>query len=268
MAFTSCSIASRFLPPRKHSAIPFQLTKCTTLAFPTVLTPRHPPFSLSSNSGTCSATPNSNNNATSNSIKNQEKEKEVEVEVEEELPWIQEKALDLVEFTASVTQAIPGPRVGPTSLPWILAIPLAYASLTFVIAFVKTVKKFSSPKAKRRRMVSHTRYSLQSTVFSVSPLRLVLTFYVPLHFQVSKTPPCASRWMIYFRTEETKLRMKLSSKFRTRCGASFLSSTVTFTPSILSFHTGIALETLETFCFLSCLKRARLRCLFNDCFLL
>jgi len=133
---------------------------------------------------------------------------------------------------------------------------------------VKTVKKFSSPKAKRRRMVSHTRYSLQSTVFSVSPLRLVLTFYVPLHFQVSKTPPCASRWMIYFRTEETKLRMKLSSKFRTRCGASFLSSTVTFTPSILSFHTGIALETLETFCFLSCLKRAWLRCLFNDCFLL
>ncbi|QCD96004.1 hypothetical protein DEO72_LG6g705 [Vigna unguiculata] len=127
----------------KHSAIPFHLTKCTTLAFPTVLTPRHPPFSLSSNSGTCSATPNSNNNATSNSIKNQEKEKEVEVEVEEELPWIQEKALDLVEFTASVTQAIPGPRV-------------------------------------------------------------------------SKTPPCASRWMIYFRTEETKLRMKLSSKFRTR----------------------------------------------------
>ncbi|QCD89364.1 uncharacterized protein LOC114166364 [Vigna unguiculata] len=154
MAFTSCSIASRFLPPRKHSAIPFQLTKCTTLAFPTVLTPRHPPFSLSSNSGTCSATPNSNNNATSNSIKNQEKEKEVEVEVEEELPWIQEKALDLVEFTGSVTQAIPGPRVGPTSLPWILAIPLAYASLTFVIAFVKTVKKFSSPKAKRRRLVS------------------------------------------------------------------------------------------------------------------
>jgi len=186
MAFTSCSIASRFLPPRKHSAIPFHLTKCTTLAFPTVLTPRHPPFSLSSNSGTCSATPNSNNNATSNSIKNQEKEKEVEVEVEEELPWIQEKALDLVEFTGSVTQAIPGPRVGPTSLPWILAIPLAYASLTFVIAFVKTVKKFSSPKAKRRRLVSHTRYSLQSTVFSVSPLRLVLTFYVPLHFQVSK----------------------------------------------------------------------------------
>ncbi|XP_047163435.1 LOW QUALITY PROTEIN: uncharacterized protein LOC124833098 [Vigna umbellata] len=154
MAFTSCSIASRFLPPRKNSAIPFHLTTCTAWAFPTVLTPRHPPFSLSSTSATCSATPNSNNNATSNSIKNQEKEKEVEVEVEEELPWIQEKALDLVEFTGSVTQAIPGPRVGPTSLPWILAVPLAYATLTFVIAFVKTVKKFSSPKAKRRRLVS------------------------------------------------------------------------------------------------------------------
>lgn len=75
------------------------------------------------------------------------------MEVEEELPWIQEKALDLVEFTGSVTQAIPGPRVGPTSLPWILAIPLGYAALTFVIAFVKTVRKFTSPKAKRRKLV-------------------------------------------------------------------------------------------------------------------
>ncbi|CAJ2673976.1 unnamed protein product [Trifolium pratense] len=63
------------------------------------------------------------------------------------------KALDLVEFTGSVTQAIPGPRVGPTSLPWILAVPLGYVGVTFVIAFVKTVKKFTSPKAQRRKLV-------------------------------------------------------------------------------------------------------------------
>ncbi|XP_021886943.1 uncharacterized protein LOC110806409 [Carica papaya] len=93
--------------------------------------------------------------STSNHSKNNgEEKKEVEVEVEEELPWIHEKALDLVEFTGSVTQAIPGPRVGTSSLPWILAIPLAYAGITFVIAFVKTVKKFTSPKAKRRRLVN------------------------------------------------------------------------------------------------------------------
>ncbi|OAY53403.1 uncharacterized protein LOC110613739 [Manihot esculenta] len=79
---------------------------------------------------------------------------EEEIEVEEELPWIQEKALDLVEFTGSVTQAIPGPRVGQSSLPWILALPLAYAGITFVIAFLKTLKKFSSPKEKRRKLVS------------------------------------------------------------------------------------------------------------------
>ncbi|ESW25006.1 hypothetical protein PHAVU_003G000300 [Phaseolus vulgaris] len=148
MAFTSSqcsSIASQFLPPRKHSPIPFHSTKCTTF---TLLFPRRTPFST-----TCLATPNSNNNATKQE-KEMEKVKEVEVEVEEELPWIQEKALDLVEFTGSVTQAIPGPRVGPTSLPWILAIPLSYAALTFLIAFVKTVKKFSSPKAKRRKLVS------------------------------------------------------------------------------------------------------------------
>ncbi|KAF8009631.1 hypothetical protein BT93_J0596 [Corymbia citriodora subsp. variegata] len=76
------------------------------------------------------------------------------VEVEEDLPWIQEKALDLVEFTGSVTQAIPGPRVGSSSLPWMLAVPLAYVGVSFVIAFVKTVRKFSSPKGKRRRLVN------------------------------------------------------------------------------------------------------------------
>lgn len=79
---------------------------------------------------------------------------EEEVEVEEDLPWIQEKALDLVEFTGSVTQAIPGPRVGQSSLPWILAIPLAYVGISFVIAFVKTVKKFSSPRERRRKLVN------------------------------------------------------------------------------------------------------------------
>jgi len=83
-----------------------------------------------------------------------EEEEEETIEVEEELPWIQEKALDLVEFTGSVTQAIPGPRVGQSSLPWILALPLAYAGITFVIAFVKTVKKFGSPRYKRKKLVA------------------------------------------------------------------------------------------------------------------
>ena len=86
-------------------------------------------------------------------MKSEEAKKEEVVEVEEDLPWIQEKALDLVEFTGSVTQALPGPRVGTSSLPWLLALPLAYAGITFVIAFVKTVKKFTSPRAKRKRLV-------------------------------------------------------------------------------------------------------------------
>nr|DAD35905.1 TPA_asm: hypothetical protein HUJ06_006545 [Nelumbo nucifera] len=79
---------------------------------------------------------------------------EEEEEVEEDLPWIQEKAMDLVEFTGSVTQAIPGPRVGGSSLPWILAIPLAYAGITFVIAFANTVRKFNSPREKRKKLVN------------------------------------------------------------------------------------------------------------------
>ncbi|KAL0372819.1 UNVERIFIED_CONTAM: hypothetical protein Scaly_0963500 [Sesamum calycinum] len=86
--------------------------------------------------------------------KEQKVEEEEEEEVEEELPWIQEKALDLVEFTGSVTQAIPGPRVGQSSLPWVLAVPLAYLGITFVMAFVKTVRKFSSPREQRRKLVN------------------------------------------------------------------------------------------------------------------
>ncbi|PRQ44846.1 hypothetical protein RchiOBHm_Chr3g0483721 [Rosa chinensis] len=79
-----------------------------------------------------------------------EEEEEVVEEVEEDLPWIQEKALDLVDFTGSVMQAIPGPRVGTSSLPWILALPLTYAGLNFFIGVVKTIKKFSSPRHKRK----------------------------------------------------------------------------------------------------------------------
>ncbi|CAM8914878.1 unnamed protein product [Rhodiola kirilowii] len=86
--------------------------------------------------------------------KREEEYEEVVEEEEEDLPWIQEKALDLVEFTGSVTQALPGPRVGRSSFPWLLAVPLAYAGVTFVIAVVRTVNKFKSPKEKRRKLVN------------------------------------------------------------------------------------------------------------------
>nr|XP_009786535.1 PREDICTED: uncharacterized protein LOC104234638 isoform X2 [Nicotiana sylvestris]XP_016483721.1 PREDICTED: uncharacterized protein LOC107804349 isoform X2 [Nicotiana tabacum] len=93
-------------------------------------------------------------NVSSDKRKEEKQQELEEEEVEEELPWIQEKALDLVEFTGSVTQALPGPRVGQTSFPWILTVPLAYFGITFVIAFVKTVRKFNSPREKRRKLVN------------------------------------------------------------------------------------------------------------------
>ncbi|KAK3012891.1 hypothetical protein RJ639_009708 [Escallonia herrerae] len=108
---------------------------------------------------TAASTTNSNpvgSNSSKDSKKKQQEEiteeEQVQEEEEEELPWIQEKALDLVEFTGSVSQAIPGPRVGHTSFPWILALPLAYVGVSFVLAFVKTVQKFNSPKAIRRKL--------------------------------------------------------------------------------------------------------------------
>ncbi|KAH9289196.1 hypothetical protein KI387_033313, partial [Taxus chinensis] len=54
------------------------------------------------------------------------KEEEEYIEEEVELTWIQEKVEDLAQFTGTVVQAIPGPRVGQTSLPWLVAVPLAY----------------------------------------------------------------------------------------------------------------------------------------------
>lgn len=146
----SCSLASQLLPlrppnPIDHSPSLFLSPSLRRLRPPKPV--RRLTASKPNHSSIAAA-------KSSDKTKKAEKSKEDEFEeVEENLPWIQEKALDVVEFTGSVTQAIPGPRVGTSSLPWILALPLAYAGITFVIAFVKTVKKFTSPRAKRKRLV-------------------------------------------------------------------------------------------------------------------
>lgn len=89
----------------------------------------------------------------SSAVPKRDAEEEVE-EVEEEMPWIQDKALDLVEFTGTVTQAIPGPRVGSSPVPWLLAVPLAYIGVSFVLAVVRTVRRFTSSRTKKKRRVS------------------------------------------------------------------------------------------------------------------
>ncbi|KAI5394069.1 hypothetical protein KIW84_060959, partial [Lathyrus oleraceus] len=114
MAFTS-SLTSHFLslPNKNPSLTPFQ---SQPFFFPTL----HPKPLLSSPTSisTVASASSSKNPSSNNNPKQSRQDEVVEVEVEEELPWIQEKALDLVEFTGSVTQAFPGPRVGPTSLPF------------------------------------------------------------------------------------------------------------------------------------------------------
>lgn len=91
--------------------------------------------------------------ANTTAVPKRDAEEDVE-EVEEEMPWIQDKALDLVEFTGTVTQAIPGPRVGSSPVPWLLAVPLAYVGVSFVLAVVRTVRRFTSPRTKKKRRVS------------------------------------------------------------------------------------------------------------------
>lgn len=132
------------------------------LAFPASFLPLHntqrrrQPISLQTRAfGDKSTTPPKTDNDGKTQKQNQQQiVEEVEEVEEEELPWLQEKALDLVEFTGSVTQAIPGPRVAHTSFPWFLAVPLAFLGITFVSSLVKTFKKFTSPKAQRRKLVS------------------------------------------------------------------------------------------------------------------
>ena len=147
---STCSCSSQLLLRPKFSSLPFPI--------PFANRSRYRRLSISF----AAAAAKKDSNAIKSQNNKKKQVEEEEEEVEEELPWLQEKALDVVEFTGSVTQAIPGPRVGTSSLPWILALPLAYAGLTFVIAFVKTVKKLSSPREKRRKLVNKNAFLCKS----------------------------------------------------------------------------------------------------------
>ncbi|KAK3144187.1 hypothetical protein QOZ80_4AG0309840 [Eleusine coracana subsp. coracana] len=109
-----------------------------------------------------SRTPAAASRQAANSSAASKRDAEEEVEVEEEMPWIQDKALDLVEFTGTVTQAIPGPRVGSSPVPWLLAVPLAYVGVSFVLAVVRTVRRFTSPRTKKKRRVGKNIFLLKS----------------------------------------------------------------------------------------------------------
>ncbi|XP_052204880.1 uncharacterized protein LOC127809807 isoform X2 [Diospyros lotus] len=152
-AMLFCSSSSTLFPHRGRG----RGRETSFLSMPTSFLPLSI-FVVSSSSAAAARNANSDTSSADGKSKGTDKKqlegKEEEIVEEEDLPWIQEKALDLVEFTGSVTQAIPGPRVGRSSLPWILAIPLAYVGITFFIAVVKTLRKFNSPKHIRRKLVS------------------------------------------------------------------------------------------------------------------
>ncbi|KAK4774537.1 hypothetical protein SAY86_009472 [Trapa natans] len=167
MASFTSPVSSQSLPtPRLHLSAFFNFlspkTPCHALAPKNVHFTSAPSLSVTARASKGSSNSKGGKDETKGKKSAQVEEEEEMVEVEEDLPWIQEKALDLVEFTGSVTQAIPGPRVGTSSLPWMLAVPLAYVGVSFVIAFVKTVKKFSSPRERRRRLVNKNAMLIKS----------------------------------------------------------------------------------------------------------
>lgn len=82
-----------------------------------------------------------------------EVEEAEEREEEEEASWVREKVEGVRETFASVGAAVPGPRVGSTGLPWLVAVPLTYLAVSLVWTTVKMWKKNTGPKARRRRQV-------------------------------------------------------------------------------------------------------------------
>ena len=76
-----------------------------------------------------------------------------EEEEEVEISWIQEKAEDFVVATGRAIDRVPGPRVGESRMPWLVALPLAYLGITFVISVFRTYTKYTSPKGQRKRQV-------------------------------------------------------------------------------------------------------------------
>jgi hypothetical protein len=91
--------------------------------------------------------------------------KEVESEVTEdleeedegeeiELSWAQEKYLDLKQSVGVVVEKVPGPRVASSNMPWLIAVPLVYLGFTLLVSIAKVIKKNSTPRAKKKRLVS------------------------------------------------------------------------------------------------------------------
>jgi hypothetical protein len=81
------------------------------------------------------------------------KDEQEEVEEYEEVSWLTDRVESTKEFTANIVHRTPGPRIRNSDIPWLIALPALYFSITFVIAIFKTVRKWGAPKAQRRRLV-------------------------------------------------------------------------------------------------------------------
>lgn len=90
---------------------------------------------------------------TDSKIENVVEETENDEEYEEET-WLEEKLGDVYEVTVGALEVVPGPRVGGSGIPWLVAVPATYIGVSFVWAIVRLVLKYNSPKSKRKRQVS------------------------------------------------------------------------------------------------------------------
>eukprot|EP00897_Mesotaenium_endlicherianum_P003954 jgi/Mesen1/3587/ME000020S03116 len=90
-----------------------------------------------------------------------EEEEYEDDEDEEELHWADEKVEDAKEMLETIGERIPGPRVGQSGMPLLVAIPLWYLTASFVWTIYKMVVKFNTPRAKKRRQVGKNAYLVE-----------------------------------------------------------------------------------------------------------
>ncbi|KAL6006980.1 hypothetical protein ACLOJK_032476 [Asimina triloba] len=90
-----------------------------------------------------------------------------------------EEEVGIVAFTEKVVDAIPGPRIGSSSFPWILAVPLVYVGYSVFAAGVSAARKLSPPKGPTKDWSDDAKTVDRGTTATQNSLRYVDPNTVP-----------------------------------------------------------------------------------------
>ncbi|RWR93978.1 Carbonic anhydrase [Cinnamomum micranthum f. kanehirae] len=170
----------------------------------------------------------------------------------------EEKVASLIELTGKVTRALPGPRIGQTPFPWILAVPLAYIGFSLITVLVKAVWQFSPPKEsskKLTRVMANASFEeaidglkkLLSGKEELGPIAAMKIAQLTNELQASSVPYPVERMKTgfeYFKKEkyekETQLFQELAKRQRPKFMVFACSDSRVCPSHILNFQPGEA----------------------------